>query len=157
MVRHHVAGVQEAKSKQFIRFRFLYNQSDIFIYTTCNDEIHQIHSSGKQAIHKLYAVQSSCKDMLTGRFQDSRCAVLWPRFSDVRWTAGKQTLRPKQELVVTQTLSYQINRVKEFILAVLMHVKTDYTTYHRLQVGFSGVGRCMRGDLIWAACLVWAK
>ncbi len=29
-------------------------------------------------------------------------------------------------------------------------------SYHRLQVGFGGVCRCMRGDLMWT-CLVWAK
>ncbi len=27
---------------------------------------------------------------------------------------------------------------------------------HRLQVGFGGVCRCMRGDLMWT-CLVWAE
>ncbi len=29
-------------------------------------------------------------------------------------------------------------------------------SYHRLQVGFGGVCRCMRGDLMWT-CLVWAE
>ena len=44
-------------------------------------------------------------DMLTGRFQDSKCPDLWPRVSDVKGTAGKQTLSSKQELNDTQTLS----------------------------------------------------
>ncbi len=29
-------------------------------------------------------------------------------------------------------------------------------SYHRLQVGFGGVCRCMRGDLMWT-CLVWPE
>ncbi len=28
--------------------------------------------------------------------------------------------------------------------------------YHRLQVGFGSVCRCMRGDLMWT-CIVWAE
>ncbi len=72
-----MSGVQRAKSRQFIWFRIPCNQSDIFIFTVHKTKIFRVHAMaifvGNTLIHS-----SDC------RFRMAKCAVIWPRFSDVR-------------------------------------------------------------------------